>query len=405
MTIFNSRRLFAGAGLAVVLTAVAITFVGQSDGATSDASAAAAPAAIPVSVAAVKLQDVTMWQEFSGRLEAVDRVDLRSRVAGAIQSVNFREGALVRKGDVLVTIDPAPFEAVVAQAEAQVSAAQARVELTGLELDRGRKLGEHRTVSQSDLDQRLSAYHEATAALRSAKAALQSAQLDLDYTQIRAPISGRIGKLQVTAGNLVAAGASSPLLTTLVSVDPIYVGFDVSEEVVGLILSKLPSDSSGQRAIESIPVEMEAGENGQPVRGHLQFIDNRVDMASGTVQLRAVFDNPDGRLLPGQFVRVRIGQPKPEPQLLISERAVGTDQDKKFVLVVDPQNKVDYREVVLGDWANGLRVVRTGLKPGERIIVNGLQHVRPGAVVTPQPVAMASAEQASAMEVAEAQTR
>lgn len=405
MTIFNSRRLFAGAGLAVVLTAAAITFVGQSDGATSDASAAAAPAAIPVSVAAVKLQDVTMWQEFSGRLEAVDRVDLRSRVAGAIQSVNFREGALVRKGDVLVTIDPAPFKAVVAQAKAQVSAAQARVELTGLELDRGRKLGKHRTVSQSDLDQRLSAYHEATAALRSAEAALQSAQLDLDYTRIRAPISGRIGKLQVTAGNLVAAGASSPLLTTLVSVDPIYVGFDVSEEVVGLILSKLPSDSSGQRALESIPVEMEAGENGQPVRGHLQFIDNRVDMASGTVQLRAVFDNPDGRFLPGQFVRVRIGQPKPEPQLLISERAVGTDQDKKFVLVVGPQNKVDYREVVLGDWANGLRVVRTGLKPGERIIVNGLQHVRPGAVVTPQPVAMASAEQASAMEVAEAQTR
>ncbi|RMC33904.1 efflux RND transporter periplasmic adaptor subunit [Paracoccus alkanivorans] len=406
MTIFNSRRLFAGAGLAVVLTAAAITFVGQSDGAGSGASAAAAaPAAIPVSVAAVQLQDVTMWQEFSGRLEAVDRVDLRSRVAGAIQSVNFREGALVRKGDVLVTIDPAPFKAVVAQAEAQVSAAEARVELTGLELDRGRKLGEHRTVSQSDLDQRLSSYHEATAALRSAEAALQSAQLDLDYTQIRAPISGRIGKLQVTAGNLVAAGASSPLLTTLVSVDPIYVGFDVSEEVVGLILSKLPSDSSGQRAIESIPVEMEAGENGQPVRGHLQFIDNRVDMTSGTVQLRAVFDNPDGRLLPGQFVRVRIGQPKPEPQILISERAVGTDQDKKFVLVVDSQNKVDYREVVLGDWANGLRVVRTGLKPGERIIVNGLQHVRPGAVVTPQPVAMASAEQASAMEVAEAQTR
>jgi multidrug efflux system membrane fusion protein len=146
---------------------------------------------------------------------------------------------------------------------------------------------------------------------------------------------------------------------------------------------------------------MDVEGNGEPVRGHLQFIDNRVDTASGTVQLRAVFDNPDGSLLPGQFVRVRIGQPKPQPQLLISERAVGTDQDKKFVLVVDPQNKLDYRQIVLGEWANGLRIVKTGLKPGERIVVNGLQRVRPGAVIAPEPVTMASVEQPAAMNVAE----
>jgi multidrug efflux system membrane fusion protein len=381
--------------------AAATTLIDGSNDARAGANAATEPAAIPVSVATVKLQDVTTWQEFSGRLEAVDRVDLRSRVAGAIQSVNFREGALVKKGDVLVTIDPAPFEATVAQAKAQVSAAEARVEFTKLELDRGRKLVESRTVSQSDLDQRMSAYHEATASLRSAEAALQSAELDLGYTEIRAPIAGRIGKHQVTVGNLVAAGAGSPVLSTLVSVDPIYVGFDVSEEVVARILSELPSGATGERATESIPVEMEPEGDGAPIRGHLQFIDNRVDTASGTVQLRAVFDNPDGSLLPGQFVRVRIGQPKPEPQLLISERAVGTDQDKKFVLVVDPQNKLDYRQIVLGDWADGLRIVRTGLKPGDRIVVNGLQHVRPGAVVAPEPVAMASAEQPAAIDVAE----
>jgi multidrug efflux system membrane fusion protein len=402
MTIFGSRRLLAGAGLGAVLSLLAATaLIDESNGAKAGASAATEPAAVPVSVATVKLQDVTTWQEFSGRLEAVDRVDLRSRVAGAIQSVNFREGALVKKGDVLVTIDPAPFEATVAQARAQVSAAEARVELTKLELDRGRKLVESRTVSQSDLDQRMSAYHEATASLRSAQAALQSAELDLGYTEIRAPISGRIGKLQVTVGNLVAAGSGSPVLSTLVSVDPIYVGFDVNEEVVARVLSELPSDPSGGRATESIPVEMEIDGDGEPVRGHLQFIDNRVDTASGTVQLRAVFDNPDGLLLPGQFVRVRIGQPKPQPQLLISERAVGTDQDKKFVLVVDPQNKLDYRQIALGDWANGLRIVKTGLKPGERIVVNGLQHVRPGAVVAPEPVAMASVEQPAAINVAE----
>lgn len=402
MTIFGSRRLLAGAGLGVVLSlAAATTLIDGPNDAQAGANAATEPAAIPVSVATVKLQDVTTWQEFSGRLEAVDRVDLRSRVAGAIQSVNFREGALVKKGDVLVTIDPAPFEATVAQARAQVSAAEARVELTKLELDRGRKLVASRTVSQSDLDQRMSAYHEAAASLRSAEAALQSAELDLGHTEIRAPISGRIGKHQVTVGNLVAAGAGSPVLSTLVSVDPIYVGFDVNEEAVARILSELPSGATGERATENIPVEMETEGDGAPIRGHLQFIDNRVDTASGTVQLRAVFDNPDGSLLPGQFVRVRIGQPKPEPQLLISERAVGTDQDKKFVLVVDPQNKLDYRQIVLGGRADGLRIVRTGLKPGDRIVVNGLQHVRPGAVVAPEPVAMASIEQPAAIDVAE----
>ena len=259
MTIFGSRRLLAGAGLSVVLSlAAATTLIDGSNDARAGANAATEPAAIPVSVATVKLQDVTTWQEFSGRLEAVDRVDLRSRVAGAIQSVNFREGALVKKGDVLVTIDPAPFEATVAQAKAQVSAAEARVEFTKLELDRGRKLVESRTVSQSDLDQRMSAYHEATASLRSAEAALQSAELDLGYTEIRAPIAGRIGKHQVTVGNLVAAGAGSPVLSTLVSVDPIYVGFDVSEEVVARILSELPSGATGERATENIPVEIEA---------------------------------------------------------------------------------------------------------------------------------------------------
>jgi multidrug efflux system membrane fusion protein len=247
----------------------------------------------------------------------------------------------------------------------------------------------------------MSAYHEAAASLRSAEAALQSAELDLGHTEIRAPISGRIGKHQVTVGNLVAAGAGSPVLSTLVSVDPIYVGFDVNEEAVARILSELPSGATGERATENIPVEMETEGDGAPIRGHLQFIDNRVDTASGTVQLRAVFDNPDGSLLPGQFVRVRIGQPKPEPQLLISERAVGTDQDKKFVLVVDPQNKLDYRQIVLGGRADGLRIVRTGLKPGDRIVVNGLQHVRPGAVVAPEPVAMASIEQPAAIDVAE----
>lgn len=390
-----ARRALWGAGLIVVVS-ISGAVLGSNflDGAKAEAPASAsAPApATPVSVAVVEAREVMTWQEFSGRLEAVDRVEIRSRVAGAIQAVRFREGALVEEGDLLVTIDPAPYEASVAQAEAAVAAARARVELTRLELERGRKLVENRTVSQSDLDQRLSAAHEAEASLQSAEAALQSARLDLGYTEIHAPISGRVGRRELTVGNLVAAGAGSPVLASIVSIDPIYASFNVGEDFVSRILAELPAGPAGAPAVEQIPVEISASD-GAPIRGRLQFVDNEVDTASGTVRVRAVFDNPDGRLIPGQFVRVRLGQPRPQSELLVSERAVGTDQDKKFVYVIDGENHVAYRQVALGAIAGGLRIVEDGLEPGERIVVNGLQRVRPGAVVDPQPVAMAPAEQ------------
>jgi len=398
---FAPRRLLWGVGLVLAASVAGAALYtslpgGGAQAETSAAAPEAAPA-IPVSVATVEAREVTIWQEFSGRLEAVDRVEVRSRVAGAIQSVHFREGALVKKGDLLVTIDPAPFEAAVARAEAQVEAAQARVELAKLELERGRKLVASRTVSQSDLDQRLSASHEAEATLRSAEAALQSARLDLGYTQVKAPIAGRAGRLDITSGNLVAAGAGSPVLTTLVSVDPIYASFDVDEELVAHALAQLPATKNGAPAVDRIPVQIgTANDEGTPITGHLQLINNEVDTASGTVRVRAVIDNPDGRLIPGQFVRVRMGEPKPERQLMISERAIGTDQDKKFVLVVDAENKLAYRQVTLGAATDGLRIVESGLEPGERIVVNGLQRVRAGAVVDPQVVAMVPEEQALA---------
>ncbi|RCS23217.1 efflux RND transporter periplasmic adaptor subunit [Phyllobacterium salinisoli] len=397
MKMFAPRRLLWSAGLILAAsvsgTALYTNLPGGAQAETSAAAPAAAPA-IPVSVATVEARDVTIWQEFSGRLEAVDRVEVRSRVAGAIQSVHFREGSLVKKGDLLVTIDPAPFEAAVARAEAQVEAAQARMDLTKLELERGRRLVSSRTVSQSDLDQRLSASHEAAATLRSAEAALQSARLDLGYTEVRAPIAGRAGRFEITAGNLVAAGSGSPVLTKLVSVDPIYASFDVDEQLVARALTQLPVGKNGAPAVEQIPVEIStANDADAPISGHLQLINNEVDTASGTVRVRAVFDNPDGRLIPGQFVRVRMGEPKAERQLMISERAIGTDQDKKFVLVVDAENKLVYRQVTLGAASEGLRVVESGLNPGERIVVNGLQRVRAGAVVEPQTVAMVPDEQ------------
>lgn len=384
------RRLLFGTVAVIALAgAVGAVISSSGNGAASGQPAAAAPAALPVSVSVVEQRDVAIWDEFSGRLEAIDRVDIRSRVAGTVQAVHFREGALVKQNDLLITIDPAPYEAEVARAEAQVGAAQARVLLTKNEMERGQQLSDSRTISQRDLDQRLNAHREAEANLRAAQAALQAAKLNLDYTQVRAPVSGRVGKLEITVGNLVAAGPGAPVLTSLVSVNPIYASFNVDEQILARALQSLGESGRSYDQIERIPVEMTTvTSNGTVFKGKMQLIDNQFDIRTGTVRVRAVFDNADGRLIPGQFARLRMGQAKSEPALAISERAIGTDQDKKYVLVVDAENKATYREVTLGPAIEGLRVVTQGLKSGERIVVNGLQRVRPGTVVEPQLVSM-----------------
>src|SRR5437016_1640172 len=339
--------------------------------------AATEPRPTPVPVATVVQSDVAMWDEFSGRLEAVERVDIRSRVAGAVQSVHFVEGALVKRDDLLVTIDPAPYAAEVERAQAQVVAAQARVTYTKSEHERAQRLWNESAIAQRELDERVNAEQEADANLRAAQAALQSARLNLGYTQVRAPVAGRVGKLEITVGNLVAAGPGAPVLTTLVSVNPIYASFDADEHVV------LRALKEGKR---DVPVEAETVTNGgTQLHGRLQLIDNQVNTRSGTVRVRAVFDNKDGSLIPGQFVKLRMGRAQNEPAVLVSERAVGTDQSKRFVMVVGEDNKAAYREVTLGGTANGQRIVLSGLKPGERIIVNGLQRIRPGTLVAPQP--------------------
>jgi multidrug efflux system membrane fusion protein len=338
--------------------------------------AAAAPQAMPVPVAVIEEQEVVTWDEFSGRLEAVERVDVRSRVAGQVKSVHFTEGALVRQGDLLVTIDPDPYAAEVDRAQAQVVAAQARVNYTMSERERAQRLWDESAIARRELDERVNAALEADANLRAAQAALTSAKLNLSYTQVRAPVSGRVGKLEVTVGNLVAAGPGAPVLTTLVSVNPIYASFDADEHVV------LRALHDGQKAIT---VEAETVTNGgRQLRGRLQLIDNQVNTRSGTVRVRAVFDNKDGSLIPGQYVKLRMGRAKAEPALLVSERAIGTDQDKRFVFVVGPDDKAIWRQVTLGGTADGKRIVTAGLEPGERIVVNGLQRVRPGAQLAPQ---------------------
>ncbi|MCR6499474.1 efflux RND transporter periplasmic adaptor subunit [Shinella sp. CPCC 101442] len=374
-----------GLGLLASIFGAALMVQVPSKAAKAEATATAEVPAVPVTVAVVENKNVVTWQEFSGRLEAIDRVQIRSRVAGAIQSVDFREGALVKAGDLLFTIDPQPFHTAVTQAEGQHASAEARVKLAKIQLERGERLAQSDSVSQSDIDQRQNALSEAQASLKTAQATLDAAKLELSYTEVRAPVSGRVGKVEITTGNLVAGGSASPALTTLVSVDPIYAGFNVSEETVAAALATLPASDGALQPIEQIPVEVGTlADAGTPIHGKLQLIGNEVDAASGTITVRAVFDNPGGRLIPGQFVRIRMGEPKPESKILVSEKAVGTDQDKKFVFVVDKDNKVTYRPIVLGGLSGGERIVESGLANGDKVVVNGLQRVRPGVVVDPQ---------------------
>lgn len=354
------------------------------------APAVAAPAAeqaVPVSVATVEPRAAVIWDEFSGRLEAVERLDVRPRVAGAIQEIHFQEGELVKAGDLLVTIDPEPYAAEVQRLEAQVVGAEARLALASSDLDRGQRLWDQRVVTARDLDTRSNASKEAKAALDAAKAALEAARLNLGYTQVRAAVSGRVGRREVTTGNLVSVGAGGPPLTTVVSVDPIYASFDTDEGLITRTISAIVDPTGARGSLDRIPVEMTTID-GKVARGHLGFIDNKVDAQSGTVRVRATFANSDGRLIPGQFARMRLGKSAPQKLLLVDERAVGTDQDKKFLLVVGEDNRAVFRAITLGRVVDGLRVVTDGLKGGERIVVNGLQRVRPGGLVKPQAVAM-----------------
>lgn len=395
--------LLATAVALTTLAAVPALLFGLSSTKAEANASATAPQAMPVSVATVVASEVAAWDEFSGRLEAVERVEIRSRAAGTVQSVHFREGALVRQGDLLFTIDPAPYAAAVERAEAQASAAQARVDHTRSELERAKRLWDERAIAQREYDERANALREAEAQWRSAQAALQSARLDLGYTQVRAPIAGRIGKVEITAGNLVAAGPGAPVLSTLVSVHPIYASFDADEQSVLQALKDLKDLPGGARTqLERIPVQMATA--AQPLEGRLQLIDNQVDAKSGTIRVRAVFDNKDGQLIPGQFARLRMGQPKAGSALLVNERAVGTDQNKRFVMVVGADNKAVWREVKLGAAVNGLRVVSDGLQPGERIVVNGLQRVRPGTLVAPREVAMDAKPEVTAKRAATPQS-
>jgi membrane fusion protein, multidrug efflux system len=393
----RAGRLAWGAGLLVTVALGAGTaYEFSPQFASATAVAAAPPSAMPVSVAEVAQRDTAVWADFSGRLEAVGQVEIRPRVPGAVIAAHFREGALVKKGDLLFTIDPAPYQAEMQSAEAEVAAAAAHLVLAAREQQRGLALVGSGATPQAEVDQRVNEFHAAEANLRDKQAALDVTKLNLDWTEVRAPIAGRVGRIEVTPGNLVAAGPSAPVLTTLVSVDPIYASFDADEHSVEQALATLPGSQDVNSEIGLIPVQMGTlAEDGTPLQGKLQLIDNLVDRGSGTVRVRAVFNNADGRLMPGQFARLRMGEARTAPTIAIDENAIGTDQDRRFVMVVGSDSRAVYRQVQLGPVIDGQRVITHGLSAGERIVVGGLQRIGPGSLVAPHIVAMTPSHDAS----------
>ncbi|CAB3757409.1 efflux RND transporter periplasmic adaptor subunit [Paraburkholderia humisilvae] len=375
------RSRLALAAAAVVVIAGLGTLGAMRVDARSESAAAPAPLT-EVDVAAVVQKTITDWQSYSGRLEAIDKVDIRPQVPGTIVAVNFKDGALVKKGDVLFVIDPRPYQAEVDRAAAQVAAAQAQRLYAQTDWERAQRLIGDNAIAKRDYEEKQNAARSADANVKAAQAALEAAQINLGYTKVSAPVSGRVSRAEITLGNVVSAGAGAPALTTLVSVSPIYASFDADEQTYLQYISQVKN--SGK-----VPVELGlANETGYSRSGVIDSVDNRLDTSSGTIRVRARFDNADGTLVPGLYARVKVGGSTPHPALLIDDAAVGTDQDKKYVLVVDKNNHVVYREVQLGHLQGNLRVVTGGLQNGERIVVNGTQRVRPGEQVKAHMVPM-----------------
>lgn len=351
-------------------------------------------------------QKVVEWDEYTGRIEAVESVEVRARVSGYLQSVHFEDGAMVKKGDLLFVIDPRPYEAELERAQAELNRLGAKLDLAINDFERADRLLKTKAISEEEFDTRSKAKREAEAAVQAAQAAVTTAKLNLDYTQITAPIAGRIGRKLITEGNLVNGSVGqATLLTTIVSQDPIYCYVDADERQV-LKYQQLAVE--GKRASarhEKIPCELAlANEEGFPHKGMVDFVDNRLDPNTGTLRARGVFPNPDGLMTPGFFARVRVHGSGEYEALLVPDEALGTDQSQKFVYVVNPQNVVEYRAVKTGPLIDGLRVIANGLQAEDWVVINGIQRVRPDAQVDPQKESLSSGKKLEAGLVEKSKT-
>lgn len=382
-----ARFIAAPAGRVFVIPAL-LSFGFLASG--CEPNAAPAPQAMPVTAATVLEREVTEWDEFTGRLRAIESVEIRPRVSGYIDRIAFEEGSDVKKGDLLFVIDPKPFQAELQRAEAQASSARTQAELARTLLRNAEKLRAAGAISQEEFDERVSSARVADDAIKAAEAEANVARLNLGYTRVTSPIAGRVSRAEITVGNLVSGGSQeSTLLTTVVSLDPIYVEFEGDEQIY---LRYTAQDRAGEReSSRNAPNPVFLGlanEDGFPHEGHMVFVDNQINPRTGTIRARAIFDNPTGEFTPGLFARIQLLGSGKYKAVLINDRAVGTDQDRKFVLVVNKDKVLEYRPVKLGRMVDGLRIVAEGLKAGEVIVVNGLQRVRPGIPVATTTVPM-----------------
>jgi membrane fusion protein, multidrug efflux system len=382
-TALAHRRLLPA--VAAILLASA---AGCSDAARSKAPAPAAP---EVSVAEVICKQLGDADDFTGRLEAVHVVEVRPRVPGFLQSVNFKEGAIVHQGQVLFEIDPRPLQAEVDKLKGDLEQAKAELAKAESDFQRAERLHNNDGMSKEEYDRRASAKVSSGARIASIEGALRGAQLNLDFTRITAPITGRVGRAEITAGNLVEAGAAQVHpLTTLVSIDPIYVYFDVDEQTYLKYAKVEPTAGASSHELHTQAELGLADEEGFPHVGQVSFVDNQVSSSTGTIRLRATYDNKNFALTPGLFARIRLQGGKSYRGCLAKDEAIVTDLNQRYVFILGKNNTLEYRAVKLGPMAEGLRVVREGLREGDVIVVNGVQRVRPGAAVSPKKVAMAA---------------
>ena len=369
-------------------SALAIAVLAACSG--GHAEEAGMPPPPEVNAAPVLVKQVNQWDEFSGRVEAVQNVELRPRVSGYIDKVNYVEGQEVKKGDVLFLIDARTYQAAYEQANAELARARTQASLARSESERARRLSEQQAISTETWEQKRAAADQAAADVQAAKAALDAAALNLEFTKVRAPINGRAGSAMVTAGNLVTAGDAASVLTTLVSLDTVHVYFDADEAT---FLRYAQMARKGERPSErdqALPVQIGlAGEQGFPHEGKVDFLDNQVVRSTGTIGVRALLDNADRQFTPGLFARVRLLGSGQFQAMLVDDKAVLTDQDRKYVYVVDKDGKAQRKDVQLGRTADGLRIVEAGLAAGDKVIVDGVQKVfMPGMPVQAKPVAM-----------------
>ena len=352
----------------------------------------AAPPPPQVTVAQVLEKRVKDWDEFTGRLQAVETVEIRPRVSGYIDKVAFTEGSQVKSGDLLFVIDPRPYQADYDRAAADVKRFKTALDLARIELVRVQRLKDSGAVSEEELDERRSTVAQAEANVSGAEAALETAALNMKFTRVTSPIDGRVSRAEVTRGNLVTGGSNGgTLLSSVVSMDPMYLYFDADEQSYLRYAQMARSGERPSSRDAKNPVQVGlANEEGFPHPGNMDFVDNQLNPQTGTIRARAVLENKNGQFTPGLFARVQLLGSSEHTAILIEDRAVNTDQSQKYVLLLGANNQIEYRKVTLGRVIDGLRTVRDGLKPGDVIVVNGAQRAHPGVTVTPQRVEMGS---------------